>query len=85
MHGRRKGDEFSASALPLDRIGLRSVVNTADTMRTQCARFKLVINAGGHRLLVAERSQKKLHKQHRHLTRRPSASLSTIQSAAAEP
>ncbi|WP_177235561.1 hypothetical protein [Streptomyces sp. MUSC 14] len=54
-------------------------------MRTQCARFKLVINAGGHRLLVAERSQKKLHKQHRHLTRRPSASLSTIQSAAAEP
>ncbi|MGN5377161.1 hypothetical protein ACQ4WX_04195 [Streptomyces lasalocidi] len=39
----------------------------------------------GHRLLVAERSQKKLHKQHRHLPRRPSASLSTLQSAAAEP
>ncbi|MEU8972919.1 hypothetical protein AB0D11_27270 [Streptomyces monashensis] len=58
-------DELPASALLLDRTGLRGVVSTADTMRTQRARSKLVVTGGGHRPLVAERSRKEFRKERR--------------------
>ncbi|WP_327129751.1 ISAs1 family transposase [Streptomyces sp. NBC_01727] len=62
-----KSNEIPAFAPLLNRIDLRGVVVTADTMQTQRAHAEHVITAGGHYRLVMKGNQKSLRKQLRRL------------------